>query len=90
MSIKDSDLSHDNSNIWIISQGRYSDVDPKGVVDGNVSGPYKEYKISDIGRYLLKPDSIYVKKRLICVEIHYKQSDLKKICKSFIKIIKKK
>jgi hypothetical protein len=34
------------------------------VVDGNVAGPYKEYKISDIGRYLLNPDSIEVKKRL--------------------------
>jgi len=87
LSIKDSDLSHDNSNIWIISEGRYSDVDLKGVVDGNVAGPYKEYKISDIGRYLLNPDSIEVKKRLIGGEIHYKKGALKKIGKSFRKIL---
>ena len=87
MSIKDNDLSHDNSNIWIISEGRDSDVDLKGVVDGNVAGPYREYKISDIGRYLLNPDSIEVKKRLIGGEIHYKQGALKKIGKSFRKIL---
>ena len=87
MSIKDSDLSHDNSNIWIISEGRDSDINLKGVVDGNVAGPYKEYKISDIGRYLLNPDSIEVKKRLIGGEIHYKQGVLKKIGKSFRKIL---
>jgi hypothetical protein len=57
------------------------------VVDGNVAGPYKEYKISDIGRYLLNPDSIEVKKRLIGGEIHYRQGALKKIGKSFSKIL---
>ena len=87
MSIKNNDLSHDNSNIWIISEGRYADVNLKGVVDGNVAGPYKEYKISDIGRYLLNPHSIEVKKKLIGGEIHYKQGALKKIGKSFRKIL---
>ena len=87
LTIKDSDFSHDNSKIWIISEGRYADVNLKEVVDGNVAGPYKEYKISDIGRYLLNPDSIEVKKRLIGGEIHYKQSALKKIGKSFRKIL---
>jgi hypothetical protein len=87
LSIKASDLSHDNSNIWIISEGRYPDVNLEGVVDGNVAGPYKEYKISDIGRYLLNPDSIEVKKKLIGGEIHYKQGIFKKIGKSFRKIL---
>ena len=87
LSIKNNDLSHDNNNIWIISEGRYADVNLKGVVDGNVAGPYKEYKISDIGRYLLNPHSIEVKKKLIGGEIHYKQGALKKIGKSFRKIL---
>ena len=73
MSINNSDLSHNNNNIWIISEGQYSDIDLKGMVEGNVAGPYKEYKISDIGRYLLNPDSIEVKKKMIGGEIHYKQ-----------------
>ncbi len=84
---KNSNISHDNSKIWIISEGLYSDVNLKGVVDGNAAGPYKEYKISDIGRYLLNPHSIEIKKRLIGGEIHYKQGVLKKIGKSFRKLL---
>ena len=84
---KDSNISHDNSKIWIISEGRHSDVNLKGVVDGNAAGPYKEYKISDIGHYLLNPHSIEIKKRLIGGEIHYKQGVLKRIGKSFRKIL---
>ena len=87
LSINSSDLSHDNNNIWIISQGRNTEVNLKGMIDGNVTGPYKEYKISDISRYLLNPHSIEVKKKLIGGEIHYKQGVLKKIGKSFRKIL---
>lgn len=87
MSIKDIDLPNDNSNIWVISEGRYSDVNLQGEVEGNVAGPYKEYTISDIGRYLLNPDSIEVKKKLIGGEIHYKQGPLKRIRKAFHKIL---
>ncbi len=61
LSIKDS-VSHESSKIWIISEGRSLDVNLKGVTEGNVTGPFKEYKISDIGRYLLNPHAIEVKK----------------------------
>ena len=87
MSINNSDLSHNNNNIWIISEGRDTDVSLEGVNDGKVAGPYKEYKISDIGRYLLNPNSIEVKKKLIGGEIHYKQGALKKIGRLFRKIL---
>jgi hypothetical protein len=85
--IKDS-VSDDSSKIWIISEGRSSDDNLKEVMGGNnVAGPCKEYKISDIGRYLLNPHSIEVKKRLIGGEIHYKQGALKKIGNALGKII---
>jgi len=87
LSNNNSDLSHNNNNIWIISEGRYTDVSLEGVNDGKVAGPYKEYKISDIGRYLLNPNSIEVKKKLIGGEIHYKQGALKKIGRLFRKIL---
>ncbi len=80
-------ISDDASKIWIISEGRSSDIDLKEMLDGNVAGPYKEFRISDIGRYLLNPHSIEVKKRLIGGEIHYKQGALKKIGKSLRKIL---
>ena len=89
MLAKDSKFSQNNRKIWIISDGRYSEIGLEGVVDGNVSGPYKEYMISDIGRYLLNPHSIEVKKKLIGGEIHYKQSALKKIGKTLRKILPK-
>jgi hypothetical protein len=80
-------ISSNNNKIWIISQGRYSDIDLHGVVDGNVSGPYKEYEISEIGRYLLNPHSFEIKKKLVGGEIHYKQGALKKLRKSLRRIL---
>jgi hypothetical protein len=72
-------LLHNNSGLWIISEGRSSDIDLSRVVESKVDGPHKEYKISDIGRYLLNPRSIEVKKKMVGGEIHYKQRGLKKI-----------
>jgi hypothetical protein len=80
-------LPYNNNGVWIISEGRLSDIDLSGVIDEKVVGPYKEYTISDIGRYLLNPNSIEVKKKLIGGEIHYKQGAIKKIRKSFHKIL---
>jgi hypothetical protein len=83
----DSGLLQNNSKIWIISEGRFSDINLKEAVDDNAEGPYKEYKISDIGHYLLNPHSIEVKKKLIGGEIHYRQGAFGKIRKSLRKIL---
>ncbi len=80
-------LSQNNDGIWIISKGRLPDIDLSGVIDEKVDGPYKEYNISDIGRYLLNPHSIEVKKKLIGGEIHHKQGTFKKIRESIRKIL---
>ncbi len=81
------DISHNKKGIWIISEGRFSDFGLAEVVDEKVDGPYKEYQISDIGRYLLNPHSIEVKKKLIGGEIHYKLGTIKKIRKSIHKMM---
>ena len=78
-------LPYNNKGIWIISEGCFSDIDLSGVIDEKVDGPCREYQISDIGRYLLNPHSIEVKKKLIGGEIHYKQGTIKKIRKSIHK-----
>ncbi len=80
-------LPHNNKGIWVISEDHYSDFDLSGVIDEKVDGPCREYKISDIGRYLLNPHSIEVKKKLIGGEIHYNQGTIKKIRKSISKIL---
>ena len=79
--------AHSNSGIWIISEGRYSDINLSRVVDCKVDGPHKEYKLSDIGRYLLNPRSIEVKKKMIGGEIHYKQGRVKKISRALRKML---
>jgi len=80
-------MSHNNNRVWIISEGRSSDIDLDRIVEGDGIGPCREYKISAIGRYLLNPDSIEIKKKLIGGEIHHKQGPLKKIRKAFHKIL---
>ncbi|MEE4261089.1 MAG: hypothetical protein V2I56_00240 [Desulfobacteraceae bacterium] len=80
-------MPHNNSKVWIISKGRSSDIDLDRIFEGDSIGPCKEYKISAIGRYLLNPDSIEIKKKLIGGEIHHKQGPLKKMRKAFHKIL---
>jgi hypothetical protein len=78
--------SHNNNEIWVIAAGRSSDIDLSAVIDEKVVGPYKEYRLSDIGRYLLNPNSIEVKKKLIGGEVHHKQGTIKRIRKTIHKI----
>jgi hypothetical protein len=83
----DCDLPFNNKKIWIVSECRFSDIDLRQVVDEKVDGPVKEYRLSEIGRYLLNPNSIEVKKKLIGGEIHYKHGSIKKIRKSIYKFL---
>jgi len=73
------DMLEKRNDIWIISESRDSDNVWNTIEDDDVSGPVKEYILSDIGRYLLNPKTIEVKKKLIGCEIHYKQGGLKKM-----------
>jgi hypothetical protein len=59
--------------IWIISKGRYTDMDMNRIKEGMDTGPVKEYRISDLARYMLNPDSIEVDKALIGCEVHFHQ-----------------
>ena len=77
------DFLKNNRDFWIISEGRDSAIGGNAIEDEDVSGPFKEYLLSDIGRYLLNPKTIEVKKKLIGCEIHYKQRGLKKILNVF-------
>jgi len=80
-------MSFNNNNVWIISEGRFSDIDLDRIVEGDAAGPCKEYRISDIGRYLLNPDTIEIKKKLIGGEIHYKLGPIKKLHKAIYKML---
>ncbi|MBW2410950.1 MAG: hypothetical protein JRF72_14215, partial [Deltaproteobacteria bacterium] len=74
--------SHNNNRVWVVSEGHTTDIDLSGMIDEKVEGPCKEYKISEIGYYLLNPNSIEVKKKLVGGEIHYKLGATQKIRKA--------
>jgi hypothetical protein len=75
-------VSIPNSDIWIISGGRDSQIDLsaiEGAKKNEQLKAVKEYRISDIAYYLLNPMPIEVDKRLIGCEIHYQQGLTTKI-----------
>lgn len=59
-------------NIWVISKGRYTDWDLSRIWQGSKTATVTEYKISDLGRYLLNPNPIQISKKLIGCEIYYR------------------
>jgi hypothetical protein len=59
--------------IWIISEGRYVKLDAGRLVKGKDFGPVKEYRVSQLGRYLLNPAPIEVEKTLVGCEVHFPQ-----------------
>lgn len=65
--------SRDKGDIWIISNCRNPATDLSGVEIVPDDGTLKAYEISDIAYYLLNPNPIEIKKRLIGCEIHYRQ-----------------
>jgi hypothetical protein len=63
-----------HADMWIISDGRYADLDLKGILDSIDTATAVrpiEYEISDLAKYLLSPNPVEVKKRLVGYEIHY-------------------
>jgi hypothetical protein len=80
-------MPYNNRKLWIISEGRFSDIDLHKMVEDPVDGSCKEYNISAIGRYLLNPTAIEIKKKLIGGEVHYKLSPGKKIRKALHKLL---
>ena len=62
------------NDTWIISRGRYTDRDVSQINGGGKTGPVIEYQISDLAKYLLNPQPIEVKKKLVGCELHYIES----------------
>lgn len=61
--------------MWIISNGKYTDIDLSRICAGVNAKTVAEYKISDLARYLLNPNPIHVYKKLIGCRIHYHQPE---------------
>lgn len=63
-------------NIWIVSDAGSSSFDLSSLEKVPDEGTLREYQISDIARYLLNPNSIEIKKRLIGCEVHLRKRRL--------------
>ncbi|MBN1930898.1 MAG: hypothetical protein JW786_04730 [Desulfobacterales bacterium] len=57
-------------DIWVISKGKYSDFDLSSIGDESKTDPVWEYRISELARYMLCPNPIVLKKKLIGCEVH--------------------
>jgi len=56
--------------VWIISEGQLSEIDLTEIEGPTPKNPVKAYHISDLANYLLNPNPVQVKKKLIGCEIH--------------------
>jgi len=59
--------------IWVISDSRRVDLDLSDICKEPVSGPVSEYSISELARYLLNPQKIYLKEKVIGCRVHYRK-----------------
>ncbi len=55
---------------WVISEGKLMRMDPTEFDPEAEPGVVKAYRLSEIGRYLLNPGPIEVRKRLVGCEVH--------------------
>ncbi len=74
------DTLKNKRKIWIISESKPSDKKSlESMKDETISGPFKEYSLSELGWYLLNPNPIIIKDRLIGCNITLKKSKQRKI-----------
>lgn len=58
--------------VWVISKGTYTDWNLNRIWQEAETKTVTEYKVSDLGRYLLSPKPIQISKKLIGCEIHFR------------------
>ena len=71
--------------VWIISEGKLSEIDLNEIDGPAPKNPVKAYYISDLANYLLNPNPVQVKKKLIGCEIRRPRPLSVKIKDSFRK-----
>ena len=59
--------------VWIISDGRFTDMDLPRISGGTAPTSAVMYQISDLARYMLSPRPIEVKKTLVGCEVRFRK-----------------
>jgi len=63
-------MPHIHCDSWVISEGKLVRFDPTAFDPEAERGVVKEYRLSEIGRYLLDPAPIEIRKRMVGCEVH--------------------
>ena len=69
---------HATHPAWVISEGKAARVEPGAFDPEAERGAVKEYRLSDIGRYLLHPGPIEIRKRLAGCEVYRTRGRLRR------------
>ncbi len=80
-----SGLERINPGPWVISEGRLARLDPVGFDPEAAPGVVKEYRLSEIGRYLLNPHPVEIRKRLVGCEVHPVRTGLARLLPGFLR-----
>ena len=64
---------------WVVSEGRPARLDPTEFDPEAERGVVKEYRLSEIGRYLLHPGPVEIRKRLVGCEVHPVRTGLARV-----------
>jgi hypothetical protein len=72
-------MPHTSCGGWIISEGKLVRLDPNDFDSEAERETVKEYRLSEIGRYLLNPNPIEIRKRMVGCEVHRKLNGLKRL-----------
>ncbi len=62
-----------DGRIWIISSGGFVNLDLSSICKEPVSGPVTEYRISELARYLLNPDTISLEEKVVGCKVRYRK-----------------
>ena len=77
----------DRNGVWIISGGTVTDSNLPQVEAGTLTGPAKEYQISDLARYLLSPNPVCIHKRLVGCKVYFPRSRISGIKEGLRKML---
>jgi hypothetical protein len=69
---------------WIISEGKLVRLDPADFDPEADRGTVKEYRISEIARYLIHPGPVEIRKRLIGCEVHTARNGARRLLRRLL------
>ena len=73
MSTKNGTKKKAENKIWIISDSSYVNLDLNNICNEADPGPVTEYRISELAHYLLNPNSITLKEKVIGCKVHHRK-----------------